>query len=757
MASRRIAVHGRVRLRRLWGSPALRNAFEPAEFDRSGERKPAIVKRTHEAIAAMLLLLGMAALPGRAAAAEPAPFDLTGPGLKVMVERGGETLPVTRVPTLAVGDRIRIDAVLPADQGARYLLVAAFLRGATNPPPEKWFFRAETWERKKNGLDITVPEGARQLLLFLAPRTGGDFDALVDAVRGQPGAFVRATQDLNQASLDRARLDAFVDTIGRQDRTRPEAIEAMSPVLTQSLGIKLKQECLDQSADMQAACLTQSRDSLVLADGHTSSLTETLASTTADLALQVSATPEGGLGYYSPYIGVVRDLARIFGAFQSTHFRYIPALARFEGDRLALLLNAAPSFDKPKSAIVVAMPAIEAAEPPPLRATANKPPLCVAGTGSVLPVEGAPLVYATGYAHAMAARLRRKDGGEIDVPVIEDPARGGYALGPVEGELSGFDEQIGATLHGRWGFLPFDGPRFTLENPAGASWRLASTEAPTTGRESEIALSGGAPACVESVTLRDASGATQPIGWQAGGAEGIRVKLPALKPGAGAMALLVRQRGAADPQEIAIAAPTATRVRLISTSVTRPPAADPLRITLARKGAGEVAVPADARLTFSVDAGTDNRFTGAETVEIATVDGRASARITARDGLTLQSARTAVVNVEPAKMLGGTAYGPLRFRVIQREVAGEWTPLASLIRLPALAGLSCDEATGGCELGGRDLFLIDRVGYDEGFGEAVTIPDGFTGDAVTMPRRPAGKLFLRLRDDPDVVGAVTLP
>jgi len=109
------------------------------------------------------------------------------------------------VPNLAPGDRLWIKAELPATQSEHYLLVAAFLRGATDPPPADWFFRNETWNRKSapQGMTITVPPDAQQALLFLAPQTGGDFRTLVDAVRGRPGAFVRASQDLNQATLDR--------------------------------------------------------------------------------------------------------------------------------------------------------------------------------------------------------------------------------------------------------------------------------------------------------------------------------------------------------------------------------------------------------------------------------------------------------------------------------------------------------------------------------------------------------------------------
>jgi len=152
-------------------------------------------------------------VPGRVFA-DSVQFDLAGPNLEVKVVHAGKTLPISAVPNLSVGDQVSIKADLPPGQSAHYLLVAAFLRGATNPPPENWFFSSETWNPKDSGgLKITVPEGAQQVLVFLAPETGGDFKTLVSAVRGRPGAFVRASQDLNQATLDRSRLKAYLAAV----------------------------------------------------------------------------------------------------------------------------------------------------------------------------------------------------------------------------------------------------------------------------------------------------------------------------------------------------------------------------------------------------------------------------------------------------------------------------------------------------------------------------------------------------------------
>src|SRR3546814_21201598 len=72
--------------------------------------------------------------------------------------------------------------------------------------------------------------------------------------------------------------------------------------------------------------------------------------------------------------------------------------------KVSLLLNAAPSFQKPKSVLVAAMPAIEADLPPRLRSIQEEP-ICASRQAVVLPVDGAPLVYSTSYARKMAIRV----------------------------------------------------------------------------------------------------------------------------------------------------------------------------------------------------------------------------------------------------------------------------------------------------------------------------------------------------------------
>src|ERR1700720_4791605 len=71
--------------------------------------------------------------------ADPARFDLVGPKVDVHVPRNNRTLPIAQVPNLPPGDKIWLPPDLPPTQSVHYLLVAAFLRGTTNPPPDDWF------------------------------------------------------------------------------------------------------------------------------------------------------------------------------------------------------------------------------------------------------------------------------------------------------------------------------------------------------------------------------------------------------------------------------------------------------------------------------------------------------------------------------------------------------------------------------------------------------------------------------------------
>uniref|UniRef100_UPI0025E8BA38 hypothetical protein n=2 Tax=unclassified Sphingomonas TaxID=196159 RepID=UPI0025E8BA38 len=484
--------------------------------------------------------------------AAPSSFDLVGPRLSVAVTRDGSTLPLEWVPNLAEGDRVAIKLDLPAGQSDRFRLVAAFLRGAVDRPPDAWFHDTVSGKTKGGDLSLVVPKGAQQLVLFVLPERGAGRNAIVSAVRKQPGTFVRAVQDLNQAALDRARLDTFLDLLFRIGRQDPDSVNAASQVLTRSLAIKLKTECLQQPPELQAACLTGDRETLLFADTHSSALADTLTGAPVDLAFQLSATPQGGYGSYSSYIGVVRDILRLFGAFQSSQLRFVPALARMGDGRLTLLLNTPLSFAKPASVMVVGLPAIEAAKPPPLQAAAGVPLLCAA-PDTVLPVEGAPLVYATRYAHDMVLRVAPDGAAGFDLPVHADARRGGFVLDRALPDRSA-GATIDARIAGRWGFTPFDGPRFKLSDPRVNRWTAAPRASLVVGRSNAVTLTGEGAGCIDGITMQRGDAAAQAVSWKQDDANTIVVDVPLDKATPGTVTLTVTARAPAPPVSIVLPA-----------------------------------------------------------------------------------------------------------------------------------------------------------------------------------------------------------
>ena len=262
--------------------------------------------------------------------AEAAPFDLLGPKVEVRVQRSGATLPISEVPNLQPGDRLWVHPDLPDSQSVHYVMVVAFLRGVTNPPPDSWFTHIDTWDKsvREEGVFVKVPEEAEHALILLAPETGGAFSTIRTAVRGKPGAFVRAAQDLQQASLERSRLEQYLDALREIPTGDPEQLKTRTTLLARSLNIRLDQQCFDKPSAQQLPCLTQNTDQLVLDDAHSQTVVATLTSgAPTDLLAQISSTPTARSGYYSPYIGAAVDVIRILSTAHTAQYQYIPALA----------------------------------------------------------------------------------------------------------------------------------------------------------------------------------------------------------------------------------------------------------------------------------------------------------------------------------------------------------------------------------------------------------------------------------------------
>ncbi len=509
--------------------------------------------RTIQFAAVVLAALLAASTPAFAQAGQ---FDLLGPTLEVKVNRAGRTLPIAEVPTLAEGDRIWLHPVLSDHQAVRYLMVAAFLRGSTNPPPEDWFIKAETWDKKvmDEGIYVTVPPGAEQAVVFLAPETGGDFTTIKNAVRGRPGSFVRASQDLNVASLDRARLDTYLDSLRKLDD--PAKTKDTSTMLARSLALKVDQQCFDRASDQQAPCLMQNQDQLILDNGRSASMAATLTNGPAsDLALQAGAAPTMNYGYYNSYIAAAMDIARILDNFHTAQYQYIPALSSDEDLTMKLRLNTPPSFHNPKSVLVVALPPVGPPQTPPLHPVDPKQALCMEREPLVLPVEGAPAFFATQFPHGLTLHLVGKDGKSLDLPAKPDAGRGGFAVPMQTLAASDLGSEVSATIHGYWGFEPYTGPTFKLESTADAQWAVAEADANAlvVGREDELHLTSPSAACVDSITFKDAQGKETKADWKLTKPDEITAKLPLKDAQPGELTLQITQAGAKEPNLLTVA------------------------------------------------------------------------------------------------------------------------------------------------------------------------------------------------------------
>jgi hypothetical protein len=488
-------------------------------------------------------------------AAGPAPFDLTGPTLNVTVTRGSTTLPIAQAPHLASGDKLSIKADFSATQSEHYLMVVAFLRSATDPPPKNWFSSCATWKPDcaDKGLTVAVPDGAQQTLIFLAPETGGDFKTLVNAVRGRPGAFVRASQDLNQATLDRSRLERYLTAIRRLNVANPGVLKDTTPLLARSLGIRVDEKCLDRLPQLQAPCLMQGQETLILNDGHSVSIVEALTTGPAsDLAMAASSTPQANYGYYSPYIASLLDLGRLFDSFRVANYQYIPALATAVDKQLTLTLNTPPSFHNPKSVMVAALPAVEQALPPPLHAVNPKDIYCARKDSLVLPVEGAPLVFSTEYAHHTFLRVTGKNGEAIDLPATADAAQGGFVIDTSSLETASLADRFQGSLRGYWGFEKFEGPGFQLVNTHSQAWTppSADDELLIVGRANTIHLQAGSVACIDRIMVKDPAGKELRVEWSPVKANEVEINLPLQQAEPGSLTLLVSQYGAREPQPV---------------------------------------------------------------------------------------------------------------------------------------------------------------------------------------------------------------
>ena len=798
--------------------------------------------------------------------ADNARFDLEGPKIDIRITRGSATLPISEVPNLQPGDKIWIKADLPASQSNHLLLIVAFLRGTTNEPPEDWFTKIETWDKKNaEGTTVTVPAEAGQAILFVAPETGGDFNTLRSAVKGRPGLFIRADADLNEASFEQQRIERYLAAMKTVSQTDEKAIEEHSAKLASALALKPNADCFKKPVEQQVNCLTQSSAPVLLDDGHGQSIAEAVSSgASSDFINAASYTQPVGAGLYSAYVGAVVDLVHLVTLMRTAQYQYIPAISFPQGSTLNLKLNAPPSFHKPESVIVIGLPAIQKAVPPPLRPDDPNQIACLLQPKMTLLLEGAPLVFSTNFAHDLVLHLNRT-GALAELPLIPEAFEGGLTVTneqqrqvlhvakfhddssqPKKADVkigTGSDLTITGTVRGYWGFDAFEGPTLTLQQVAGKDWKIVSDTPLFAGQDNHLTLKGSGTACVQHIALTNKENKDLNIPFKPDPGKDVKdtlvldISLTKVQPGG--YPLAIQQYGESHTENVSLTAYTGdihldglkihqgdntailtgeglkdvvsaqidnqtfmpadsgnddrtvhlnakagaspgdgkdatvklkdgrTMTVKISTQAPRPSLTllsfndkpvqtnGALSVTLGAKDD----LSLNGKLTFVVQ--TKDAFPRKQTIEVATVGGSVHTSLSLADSdLVLQDEHTAIATLDPLKAFGQSGFGKLQMRpVAEDSTAGDWTALGTLVRTPQITAIHCTTADAPtCLIDGSGLFLVRSFSAGKDFAKRIEVPTGFAESTFIVPTPTDGTtLYLKLRDDPDAVAAITLP
>ena len=794
--------------------------------------------------------------------ADNARFDLEGPKIDIRVTRGNATLPIAEVPNLQPGDRIWVKADLPASQSNHLLLIVAFLRGTTNEPPDSWFTKIETWDKKTvEGTNITVPAEAEQAILFVAPETGGDFNTLRSAVKGRPGLFIRADVDLNEASFEQQRIERYLTAMKTVPMTDEKAITERSAKLASALALKPNVDCFKKPVDQQVNCLTLTSAPVLLDDGHGQSIAEAVSTgPSSDFINTASYTSPAGGGLYSAYVGAVVDLVHLVSLMRTAVYQYIPAISFPQDSTLNLKLNAPPSFNKPKSVIVIGLPAIQKAMPPPLHPHDPNQVACLLQPKMTLLLEGAPLVYSTNFAHDLILHLNRT-GAVDELPLAPEAYEGGLAVtGEQERKVlhvggsaqtakadvkigTNSDLTITGTVRGYWGFDAFEGPTLTLQQVDGKDWKIVGDTPLFAGQDNHLTLKGNGTACVQHIAFTSKENKDVDVTFKPDPGKDVKdtldLEVPLKKVQPGGYSLAIQQYGDAHTESVSLTAYTGeihvsglkihqgdntailtgeglkevvsaqienqtftpadsgnddrtvhlnaksgvspgdgkdatvklkdgrTMTVKISLQDARPSLTllsfndkpvllnGALPVTLGAKDDA----PLNGKLTFLVQ--TKDVFPRKQTIEVATVRGSVHTSVSlADDNLVLQDEHTAIATIEPSKAFGQSAFGKLQMRPVAEDgTPGDWTPLGTLVRTPQITAIHCTTADAPtCTIDGSGLFLVRSFSAGKDFAKPTEVPTGFAESAFTVPTPADGTtLYLKLRDDPDAVAAITLP
>jgi hypothetical protein len=541
-------------------------------------------------------------------------------------------------------------------------------------------------------------------------------------------------------------------------------------------------------------------------------------------------------------------------------YQYIPAISFPQDSTLNLKLNTPPSFNKPKSVIVIGLPAIQKAMPPPLRPHDPNQVACLLQPKMTLLLEGAPLVFSTNFAHDLILHLNRT-GALVELPLTPEAFEGGLTVTnekprellhiagnpqPARADVkigTGSDLTITGTVHGYWGFDAFEGLTLTLQQVDCKEWKIVSDTPLFAGQDNHLTLKGSGAACVQHIALTNKENKDVDVTFKPDPGKDVKdtldldISLKKVQPGG--YSLAIQQYGDSHTENVSLTAYTgdvhldalkihqgdntailtgeglkevvsaqidnqtfmpadsgnddrtvhlnakaavspgdgkdatvelkdgrtmtvkisaqAQRPSLILLSFNDKPVQlnGALSVTLGAKDD----LSLNGKLTFVVQ--TKDVFPRKQTIEVATVGGSVHTSLSLADNdLVLQDEHTAIATLDPLKAFGQSAFGKLQMRPVAEDgTPGDWTPLGTLVRTPQITAIQCttvDAPT--CTIDGSGLFLVRSFSAGKDFAKPTEVPTGFAESTFIVPTPADGTtLYLKLRDDPDAVAAITLP
>ena len=267
---------------------------------------------------------------------------------------------------------------------------------------------------------------------------------------------------------------------------------------------------------------------------------------------------------------------------RTAQYQYIPGLSFPQGSSLSLRLNAPPSFHKPESVIVIGLPAIQKSKLPPLRPHDANQVVCLLQPKMTIPLEGAPLVFSSSFAHGLFLHLNRT-GAPTDIPLTPDAFEGGLVVAKEEKRerlidpkpqsdsalFAKPDVKIGATtdltitgtVRGYWGFDSFEGPTITLQQVKGKDWKIVDNAQLLAGQENHLTLKGDGSACIEHIALTSGDAKDLDISFKPAAGKDAKdtlaldVSLTTVHPGG--YSLAIQQYGDSERDKVPLTAYTA--------------------------------------------------------------------------------------------------------------------------------------------------------------------------------------------------------